>query len=287
MAYITCPECQKQFGENEVSCPNCGFQLNQEIFKNKKKEQKENELNDSDSFTNILKRVKQKEKLSGDDRTRLFGFSIASVLIILTLVGMIIQQIENYKSSKENSNDIIKSSTNIPATQNLEKIDIELERENRRKEIDRINIESDRIAHVAIGDMPKGSINVDSLMLVYRNFAADSAELGLRYAKYLISLKNRIILEKEQKQDEIRWSKTKAGKIQKEHPEWSKNDCLRIANNEYWIGMSIEMLHCERGYPNSVNPSNYGAGVKYQWCWHGRIPSYFYGGDDGIITAYN
>ena len=287
MTLITCPECQKQFGENEVSCPNCGYSINQETESKQKEEKQDNGFHDSFSFTNLLKRIKQKEKLSEQDKTSLIVLSFLFALVILILISVIVKQVDDYIISKENSIEIIKPSSNISAKPKLRKIDIARERENRRKEIDSINRESDRIAHVAIGDMPKGSINTDSLMLVYRKYVADSAELGLRYAKYLISLKNQIILEKERKLDDIRWDKTKAGKIQKKHPEWSKADCLKIANNEYWIGMSIEMLHYERGLPNSVNQSNYGNGDKYQWCWHNHHPSCFYGDENGIITAYN
>ncbi len=83
------------------------------------------------------------------------------------------------------------------------------------------------------------------------------------------------------------WLKTKAGKIHKKHPDWSKEDCKNISENRYWIGMSIDMLIYERGNPNSINPSNYGNGVHYQWCWEDDTPSCFYGGEDGIVTAYN
>jgi hypothetical protein len=83
------------------------------------------------------------------------------------------------------------------------------------------------------------------------------------------------------------WDKSKAGKIQKEHPDWSRQDCEKIADNRYWIGMTIEMLKCRRGKPDSANPSNNGDGVQWQWCWDDYHPSCFYGGADGIITAYN
>ena len=51
--------------------------------------------------------------------------------------------------------------------------------------------------------------------------------------------------------------------------------------------MSLYMLIYERGNPNSINPSDYGNGVHYQWCWEDYTPSCFYGGQDGIVTAYN
>jgi hypothetical protein len=83
------------------------------------------------------------------------------------------------------------------------------------------------------------------------------------------------------------WNNSKAGKLQKKYPNWTNEECENVANNKIWIGMSIEMLKCERGNPNSANPSNYGDGVQWQWCWDNYTPSCFYGGDNGIITSYN
>ena len=81
--------------------------------------------------------------------------------------------------------------------------------------------------------------------------------------------------------------RTPAGKICKAHPEWSKTDCEKLANGKIWIGMSYSMLKYDMGLPDSANPSNYGSGTRWQWCWHDYNPSCFYGGDDGIITSYN
>jgi len=83
------------------------------------------------------------------------------------------------------------------------------------------------------------------------------------------------------------WEQSKAGQICKAHPEWPKTDCERLADNRIWIGMTIDMLKYQRGLPNSSNPSNYGAGIEWQWCWHDYTPSCFYGDNDGIIDSYN
>lgn len=84
-----------------------------------------------------------------------------------------------------------------------------------------------------------------------------------------------------------KWYNSKAGKIQIKHPDWSKDDCENIANKRIWIGMSLDMLKYERGTPNRANPSNYGNGNEWQWCWDDYTPSCFYGKDNGIITSYN
>lgn len=81
--------------------------------------------------------------------------------------------------------------------------------------------------------------------------------------------------------------KTKAGKIYKKHPNWSKNDCEKIANNEIWIGMEYEMLVYLRGRPNHVNTSNYGKGEEYQACWDNYDPGCFYFDETQIIKSYN
>jgi hypothetical protein len=100
------------------------------------------------------------------------------------------------------------------------------------------------------------------------------------------SIKN-IEKEKQRLVYEEKFKNSKAGKIWAKHPEWSMGDCEKIALNMVWVGMTLEMLKYERGLPNHVNKSDYGGGVKYQWCWTDESPSCFYGGVDGIITAYN
>lgn len=83
------------------------------------------------------------------------------------------------------------------------------------------------------------------------------------------------------------FKKTKAGKIQRKHPKWSRDDCEKIANNRIWIGMRYEMLLYQRGKPNTVNASNYGNGEEYQCCWDDYTTSCFYMKEDNIIYSYN
>lgn len=81
---------------------------------------------------------------------------------------------------------------------------------------------------------------------------------------------------------------TPGGRVCKAHPEWSKEDCELLAQKKYWIGMSYDMLVYIIGKPDSINPSNYGSGVKYQYCWTDRRPSCFYDrNNDGLIDSYN
>lgn len=146
--------------------------------------------------------------------------------------------------------------------------------------------------------------NTDSVRFIYDKLSKEDTKVGLEFAKSyeeyvsnLEQLKNKkkdsldkilsIKNERLSKEAEKKWYNTKAGKIQKKHPTWSKYECELIAEGKIWIGMKYEMLVYLRGKPDSSNPSNYGGGVQWQWCWYDRTPSCFYGGEDRIITAYN
>ena len=111
-------------------------------------------------------------------------------------------------------------------------------------------------------------------------------EIAVEDSIYQVGAKKR---EKEFYAEEAVFMKTKAGRIYKKHPEWSREDCQRLADNDIWIGMGINMLKYKRGLPNSANPSNYGTGVtQWQWCWTDWTPSCFYDNDgDGLIDSYN
>ena len=88
----------------------------------------------------------------------------------------------------------------------------------------------------------------------------------------------------------IEWRKEnkKAAKILDKHPNWSRSDCESLVKKQVWVGMSYDMLKYSRGLPNIANPSDYGSGIQWQWCWTGYTPSCFYDrNDDGIIDSYN
>ncbi|MGU3373634.1 zinc-ribbon domain-containing protein [Chryseobacterium sp. M5A1_1a] len=94
-------------------------------------------------------------------------------------------------------------------------------------------------------------------------------------------------IDKLEKIEDEKFLKSKAGKIHKKHPEWSKEDCIKISENQIWIGMRYEMLVYMRGKPNNVNTSNYGDGPSYQACWYDYNASCFYFDESQIITSYN
>lgn len=147
-------------------------------------------------------------------------------------------------------------------------------------------------------------INTDSLLTTYKslkdtekidfskkiNSIYQNAKIEQERADNRMRERNKELDQNKAKQlaqEEVNWKKTKAGKLQIKHPNWSKEDCEKIVHNKIWIGMSIDMLRYMNGKPNSSNPSNYGNGIEWQWCWDDITPSCFYGGDDGIITSYN
>lgn len=104
------------------------------------------------------------------------------------------------------------------------------------------------------------------------------------------SIKNQARIDSinnQEKIEEEKFLKSKAGKIYKKHPEWSKEDCVDISENRIWIGMHYDMLVYERGKPDNVNTSNYGDGPSYQACWNDYQASCFYFDESQIITSYN
>lgn len=94
-------------------------------------------------------------------------------------------------------------------------------------------------------------------------------------------------INKAYEKEEAKFKKTKAGKIYKKHPDWTKEECQLVSDKKIWIGMKYEMLTYYRGKPNTINTSNYGSGNEYQCCWDDYTPSCFYMKEDHIITSYN
>ncbi|MDA3840617.1 MAG: hypothetical protein PF572_06060 [Patescibacteria group bacterium] len=104
----------------------------------------------------------------------------------------------------------------------------------------------------------------------------------------------RITIEREAKEreaerlaEEKKWAQSPAGQLQAKYL-WSKEACEKVVDKKIWIGMEYEMLVEIRGKPNSANPSNYGDGTEWQWCWHGFSPFCFYDNDgDTLIDSWN
>jgi len=99
------------------------------------------------------------------------------------------------------------------------------------------------------------------------------------------------VIEARKKAEEVEqkvWEQTRAGQLCKKYPTWTKEECKKVADSKYWIGMTYNMLIELRGKPNHANPSNYGSGTSWQWCWTYYTPSCFYDrNNDQIIDSYN
>lgn len=98
--------------------------------------------------------------------------------------------------------------------------------------------------------------------------------------------------EQERKEKELAeqrtYEKTKAWRICKANPTWTREDCDLLANNKIWIWMSYDMLVYTHWKPNSANPSNYWVWTQWQWCWYDYTPSCYYDtNDDGLVESYN
>jgi len=117
--------------------------------------------------------------------------------------------------------------------------------------------------------------------LIKFNNTEGEASIGWIESKYVLS-------KDDYKTVSAKYNASAEGKLCNKHRDWSHTDCTKVAAGKIWIGMSLDMLKAERGLPNSANPSNYGSGTQYQWCWHNYTPSCFYDhNNDGSIDSYN
>lgn len=84
------------------------------------------------------------------------------------------------------------------------------------------------------------------------------------------------------KAEQAAYENSKAGKLCKAHPAWSKDDCGIIAEGKVNIGMTAEQAIAAWGRPNDINKTTYSFGVHEQWVY--GISSYLYF-EDGILTT--
>ena len=108
----------------------------------------------------------------------------------------------------------------------------------------------------------------------------------IKYCVYDSGYNNTIILCKNEKV--FSYNISKNGYVETICPLWSKIECNQVAGRKIFIGMTVDMLYMEERFFTHIHKSNYGNGNEYQ-ARHGDSPycTYFYYGDDGIITAYN
>jgi hypothetical protein len=77
---------------------------------------------------------------------------------------------------------------------------------------------------------------------------------------------------------------TRAFDLQRAHPDWTKDDCLRIANRKLWAGMSKVQLQAAWGQPKSID-KNYTYGSNSEQWVYGSMGPYVYV-ENGIVTSW-
>lgn len=111
MDLITCPKCEKQIREVAVFCPYCGFRLSNKKEAKQKEEQHE--------FHNTIKNSSHWEMETINSWIRkphpIAGIITFLIIVIPLLLWDSFKSSDFSKSSKENTKDIINSSTNNPA----------------------------------------------------------------------------------------------------------------------------------------------------------------------------
>ena len=138
-------------------------------------------------------------------------------------------------------------------------------------------------------------VNLDSILFIYK--AIDNKEEASAFLdkleKYTNALNQKYQASEKRKKEiafekeNIQFMKTKAGSIKKSHPEWSKEDCEKLANNYIWKGMHIDMVKYSKGNPDDVNISSKGFSSEYEYVWKDEGVSHFYTGKERVVVDYD
>jgi len=274
MALIRCQNCKRLFSDRKNTCLNCGTPVEQ----------------------TSEKLIEEKMEGNGADKQEDDNLKLIVKIILMIIVSLIVLYgINKFMSNRANdakTEQIIALAKAQDETELLNKKKFLAEKSNVLKQI------------IEYSEANKYE-NVVALCSKYVDI--HDKDLNPLCAEVKDKLERKALLAQkaiDEKESEERWKaaekeKTKqeaelkasmgqkAWKLHKKHPKWSIEDSKNTAEGRYWIGMSLDMLKANRGQPNSANPSNFGNGTNWQWCWHDYTPSCFYGGSDGIVTSYN
>lgn len=224
------------------------------------------------------------------NKTMVSGFRILIVLSLLFYSFILVESADKTAAQEEKQK--------VEAEQNAKEV------AQREKEIKEFRNNKDKILQLVADNIKTKSFN-DALQTCNTYMKFEDKDLTP-----LCTTVKTEILKIEQKEQEERAKKEaaeaakakareeaelkasmgpRAWKLHKKHPDWSIDDCKNVARGRYWIGMSTEMLVASFGRrPDSANPSNFGSGTNWQYCWHNYTPACFYDhNDDGIIDSYN
>ncbi|WP_281322365.1 hypothetical protein [Flavobacterium aestivum] len=179
--------------------------------------------------------------------------------IVLIVVGLMISIYFSSKENEESTNNLRFNN----ATKSIAKTKY------------KVNLDSILFAYKAIENKEEVSVFLDKL----ENY---SKVLNQKY-EASEKRKKEIAFEKEN----IQFMKSKAGKIKKLHPEWSKEDCEKLANNYIWKGMHIDMVKYSKGNPDDINISSKGFSSEYEYVWKDEGVSHFYTGKERVVVDYD
>jgi hypothetical protein len=79
-------------------------------------------------------------------------------------------------------------------------------------------------------------------------------------------------------------AESKAFALQQSHPDWTRDDCLRIVNRKLWAGMTKIQLQAAWGQPKAID-KNYTFGTNSEQWVYGNMGPYVYI-ENGIVTSW-
>jgi hypothetical protein len=77
---------------------------------------------------------------------------------------------------------------------------------------------------------------------------------------------------------------SKAFELQKSHPDWTRDECMRIINRKLWAGMTKVQLQAAWGQPRTID-KNYTFGINSEQWVYGTMGPYVYL-ENGVITSW-
>lgn len=85
----------------------------------------------------------------------------------------------------------------------------------------------------------------------------------------------------------VKYLKTKAGKIWNKNRDWSKRACQRLANNQVWNGMHINMVIYLFGLPDKTERRDESYGIVYEYTWYDLNAAGNFYRNGETLTQYN